>query len=302
MTHNNNPKLIDLDFLGFNGTIASYLIEHNSGGILIESGPSSTIPTLVQKLKHYNLQPQDITDLFLTHIHLDHAGAAGWFAESGTKIHVHPNGIAHLLNPEKLLSSAERIYGDAMDMLWGEVLPIPQTSINTHQNGETVKINNVSIQVFETLGHSNHHYSFLYDGILFSGDIGGIRLSNQPYVVLPTPPPEFHLESWIKTIDYLKNIKPDSIALTHFGIYPEAMDQLEMVRCQLIELDMWLNNIMTISPSKEEFFDLHSKWIKSGFNSKLLDADMQIRYETVNPIWMSASGIWRYWNKYRQIN
>lgn len=298
MTNNNYIKTIDLDFLGSNRVIASYLIEHNSGCVLIESGPTSTIPTLIDKLTSFNLQLKDITDIFLTHIHLDHAGAAGWFAQSGTKIHVHPNGIAHLVNPEKLLSSASRIYGDTMDTLWGEVLPVPQTSIDTHQNGDIVQINNISIQVFETLGHSNHHFAYLYNGILFSGDIGGIRLSDQPFVVLPTPPPEFHLDGWIKTIDYLKNFKPDSIALTHFGIYTEAMDHLEMTRCQLLELSTWLKLMMIKKPSKEDFFDLYNTWIKSGFKSKSLDADMVTRYETVNPTWMSASGVWRYFNKY----
>jgi len=115
---------LDLNFQGFPGTIATYLIPHARGAVLIETGPGTTTHALEAGVRAHGFTMEDITDVLLTHIHLDHAGAVGWVAQHGARVHVHPRGAPHLINPEKLLSSAGRIYGDDMDRLWGQFLPL----------------------------------------------------------------------------------------------------------------------------------------------------------------------------------
>src|SRR4030067_192880 len=139
--HRNLPApvhTLDLNFLGVPGTIAAYLIPHRQGVVLIESGPGSTVPALVNSLNSLGYRPADVTDVLLTHIHLDHAGAAGWLAEQGARIFVHPVGAPHLLNPEKLLASARRTSGDMMEPLWGELLPVPEDQLTVISDGEVV--------------------------------------------------------------------------------------------------------------------------------------------------------------------
>src|SRR5512138_996975 len=138
---------LDLSFLGIPHVIASYLFKHSQGAILIESGPGSTLEGLRTALAAHDLTVHDITDVLLTHIHLDHAGAAGWLARHGNggrgaRIYVHPNGAPHLLNPEKLLNSAQRIYGDMRDTLWGESLAVPEDRLIVLQDQQEVVIDN----------------------------------------------------------------------------------------------------------------------------------------------------------------
>ena len=149
--------IIDLHFLGFPGAIASYLVSHAHGAVLVECGPSSTLPALQAGLKAHGFAATDITDVLLTHIHLDHAGAAGWLARQGARIHVHPAGASHLLNPEKLLASASRIYGEAMQTLWGEFLPVPPERLRVPQDGDDIEIGTRIVTVCDSFDAMTTH-------------------------------------------------------------------------------------------------------------------------------------------------
>ena len=151
---------LDLKFQGFAGAIAVYLIPHQHGAVLIESGPGSTTAALETGLQVHGLNVGDVTDVLLTHIHLDHAGAAGWLAKKGARIHVHPVGAPHLKNPEKLLSSAARIYGDSMQSLWGDFLPVPEDQLVVHQDNEVIEIEGLRFRSLDTPGHAYHHYAY----------------------------------------------------------------------------------------------------------------------------------------------
>src|SRR5574341_1031716 len=165
---------LDLNFQGRPHAIASYLIRHPKGDgiVLIESGPGSTLAGLEAGLAKEGLSPRDVTHVLLTHIHLDHAGAAGWLARQGAHIYVHPVGAPHLLNPEKLLASAARIYGEAMQTLWGEFLPVPPECLVVPQNGDDIEIGGLRFRSVDTPGHADHHFAYLLDDFCFSGDIG----------------------------------------------------------------------------------------------------------------------------------
>ena len=145
---------IDLNFQNKTQAIASYLIRHEYGAVLIESGPGSTLTGLEAGLAKENLSPHDITHVLLTHIHLDHAGAAGWLARQGAQIFVHPNGAAHMLNPEKLIASATRIYGDKMQTLWGEFLPVAQNQLTVPQDAQEIVIGKLRFLPINTPGHA----------------------------------------------------------------------------------------------------------------------------------------------------
>src|SRR6185369_10433244 len=131
---------LELNFQGRPHAIASYLIRQGDAVVLIESGPGSTLPALQAGLAQEGLSASDVTHVLLTHIHLDHAGAAGWLAQQGAEIYVHRVGAPHMLNPEKLIASATRIYGDRMESLWGEFLPVPQNQLKVANDAEEIVI------------------------------------------------------------------------------------------------------------------------------------------------------------------
>ena len=209
---------LDLNFQGRPHAIAAYLIRHGDAVVLIESGPGSTLSALEAGLAKEGLSPRDVTHVLLTHIHLDHAGAAGWVARQGAQIYVHPVGAPHMLNPEKLLASAARIYGDKMDSLWGEFLPVPESQLKVPKDAEAIVIGKLEFMPLNTPGHAEHHYAYLFEDICFSGDVGGVRIPGYQYLRVPMPPPELHIERWHESIARLRKEKFAHIAPTHFGI------------------------------------------------------------------------------------
>ncbi len=295
----NKVFTIDLNFFGFPGAIASYLIHLPSRAVLIEPGPASTIPTLKTALAEHHLTPKDISDVFITHIHLDHAGAVGWLAEQGATIHVHPNGAPHLINPQKLIQSATRIYGDLMEPLWGEFKPVDEKNIHIPNDGEIINIDGFSFQLFDTPGHSDHHFAILFDGVLFSGDIGGIRIGDTTHVELPTPPPEFHPAKWRVSLRHLQALHPEAIAPTHFGIYTDVEYHLNQLMVRLDQLEEWLEKVMLANPSVEELDRKLAIWLDQHGRNQL-PSDYQPYFNYLNPTWMSAAGLYRYWHKVRQ--
>lgn len=297
---NNIIHTLDLHFMGMPGTIAAYLIPHRHGVALIESGPGSTLPALLSGLAAHGYAPADITDLFLTHIHLDHAGAAGWLARQGARVHVHPVGAPHLRNPEKLLSSAARIYGDLMDTLWGEFLPVPEPRLSVLSDGDIIEINDLRICAIDTPGHADHHFAYLFEDTLFSGDIGGVRLENVRHIRLPMPPPEFCLEKWCLSLERIREEPFARIAPTHFGLHSDPDWHLSALRQSLDDIGNWMESTLPEDPSFEELNDKFLAWtLQRSQNEGVDQATIQV-YETANPSWMSTYGIQRYWRKYRQ--
>jgi len=289
---------IDLNFLGAAGAIATYLIPHSQGAVLIESGPGSTLNALQTGLANHGLSVSNITDVFLTHIHLDHAGAAGWLARQGARIHVHPVGAPHLRNPEKLLASAARIYGEAMESMWGAFLPIPETQLSVLHDGEVVRINGLQVQAIDTPGHADHHYVYLFEDICFSGDIGGVRPAGSRLLRLPMPPPEFHLEKWRLSLARLKELGIRRIAPTHFGVFEDADWHLDAVARELDSIEAWIQANLSDISSLEELSERFLAWDSQRGRREQISSYQRI-FDAVNPAWMSPAGIYRYWRKYR---
>jgi glyoxylase-like metal-dependent hydrolase (beta-lactamase superfamily II) len=292
-------KIIDLQFLGYTQAIAVYLFPHPRGLALIETGPGSTLHQLHQGLQAHGYSLEDITDVFLTHIHLDHAGASGALARHGARIHVHPCGAPHLIDPEKLLSSAQRIYGADMDRLWGEFLPVPEDQVNILEDGDRVQIGELTFRAIDTPGHANHHHAYLVNRTCFCGDIGGIRLPGSDHLRLPMPPPELNLEKWRASLARLEREELEYIAPTHFGVFDDPARHLQAVRELINNVEEWLVQIMPADPDVDTINKLFLEWTAARSEADHLSPAEIEKYEAANPSWMSAAGIQRYWRKYR---
>lgn len=296
---NTQIHTLDLNFQGTPATIASYLIPHTKGVILVESGPGTTLPNLETSLAEHGATFRDITHVLLTHIHLDHAGAAGYLARSGAQIIVHEVGAPHMINPEKLIKSATRIYGDMMDSLWGEILPVPEEKISALTGDGELQIGGLQFRYLDTPGHAYHHMAYIYEETCFSGDVGGVRLPGPPFLRLPTPPPEFHIESWRESINKLKDAAPAQIAPTHFGIFTNADWHLDMLEQTLNDVELWMETTLPTIPEKEALRDPFARWELNRCETAGLDTAKLHAYSLAMPLGMGADGIWRYWDKFR---
>jgi glyoxylase-like metal-dependent hydrolase (beta-lactamase superfamily II) len=276
------------------------LIRQGDAVVLIESGPGSTLAGLEAGLAKEGLSPRDVTHVLLTHIHLDHAGAAGWLAQQGAKIYVHRVGAPHMLNPDRLIASATRIYGDRMQTLWGEFLPVPQDQLIVPNDAQPIVIGNLEFIPLNTPGHAEHHYAYLFEDICFSGDVGGVRIPGYQYLRVPMPPPELHIERWRESIALLRKQTFKTIAPTHFGMFEDVTWHLNELEKGLDSASRWLEDVMPSDPSLEEMRQSYTEWIENEGKAMGLNEEVVRAYELANPLGMSADGLLRYWQKVRK--
>ena len=284
--------VIDLWFKDLEGAAAAFLIETDEGPVLVESGPMSTLPHLQQGLLDAGVRPEEIRHVFLTHIHLDHAGAAGWFAANGAHIHVHPRGAPHLIDPSKLNASAHRIYGDHLASLLGEMHAAPEEMVHAIQDGETVQIGAFAFTAIETPGHASHHHAWAtqLDGerICFTGDVAGMRIPGTNVVTLPLAPPELDPSLWHRSIDRLQAGDFDALILTHSGRVDLVDPHLERLREQLdIEIELLSTLIQDESLHDdariEEYLEaLHQDAIRYGSDVELAAAHLSRGHAEMN--------------------
>lgn len=290
---------IDLNFQGKMQAIAAYLIRQGDAMVLIESGPGSTLSALEAGLAKEGVSPRDVTHVLLTHIHLDHAGAAGWLSQQGAEIYVHPVGAPHMLNPEKLIASATRIYGDRMDQLWGEFLPVVEEKLKVPKDAEEIVIGNLKFLPINTPGHAEHHYAYLFEDVCFSGDVGGVRIPGYQYMRAPMPPPELHFGRWRESLARLKSYEFAHIAPTHFGMYNDPKWHLDFLDETLASMEKWLEEVMKRQPSIEELREEFTLWMEREAQERNLSEEASRAYSLSNPVAMSADGLMRYWKKFR---
>jgi glyoxylase-like metal-dependent hydrolase (beta-lactamase superfamily II) len=223
------PRLIDVRHLGRERVIGCWQL----GTALVDPGPESSIKTVLAGIEG---EPET---LLLTHIHLDHAGATGALVERFPKLEVwvHERGAPHLADPSRLLQSAERIYGDDMQRLWGRVVPVPEENLRVLKGGEVITAGVRELEVTYTPGHASHHVVFLdrSDGTAYVGDVGGVRIPPCDFIRPPTPPPDIDVEAWEASIDKVAAMNPSSLALTHFGGVEDPLPYLERMKERLRE-------------------------------------------------------------------
>jgi glyoxylase-like metal-dependent hydrolase (beta-lactamase superfamily II) len=214
-------RQIDVRHRGREKVIACFDVD----GILVDPGPQSCEDTLLEALG--GERPQA---LLLTHIHFDHAGAAGALVRRwpDLEVYVHERGAPHMARPERLVASAARLYGgeDGLRETWGEVVPVPEENLNVLSGGETV----LGFEVEYTPGHASHHVSYFRDGVAFVGDMAGVRIPPRDFTLAPTPPPDIDVEAWERSLDAIAAREPQTLALTHFGTADDPPAQLAAVR------------------------------------------------------------------------
>jgi glyoxylase-like metal-dependent hydrolase (beta-lactamase superfamily II) len=274
------PDPLDLHHQGAERVIGAYLVETDDGPAVFDCGPSSCVEELKARLGERGLELADIRHLLLSHIHLDHAGAAGVLVREhpALQVHVSEIGAPHLADPSRLEASARRLYGDAFDHLWGELAPVPEANLRVV--GDEV----LGLACFPTPGHASHHVCYLgADGTLYAGDAAGVRIQPHRTVLPPTPPPEFDLETWLRTLDEIERRGPARLALVHFGVADDVDRHLAELRMRLVR---WVEHA---GVTEEEFTESVSADLESGLEE----------YARAMPFWQSYAGLRRYWEKHR---
>ena len=277
------PDPMDLHHEGAERVIGVYLLETEDGLALQDCGPSTGITALKTQLAERGVVLADVRHLLLSHIHLDHAGAAGVLVREhpGLQVHVSEIGAPHLVDPSRLESSARRLYGNDFDRLWGELAPVPEE--NVHVVGSSV----LGLECFPTPGHATHHVCYLDgEGTLYAGDAAGVRILPDRHILPVAPPPEIDLEAWERTIDELELRAPKRLALIHFGVVDQPRDHLRRLRRQL---RLWGQRVR--QGMDEEAFVAAAR---ADLEEDVGDAPY---YERAAPFWQSYLGLRRYWDK-----
>ncbi|HEX5798934.1 MAG TPA: MBL fold metallo-hydrolase [Gaiellaceae bacterium] len=273
---------IDLLHGGAPRTIGAYLLETDDGPALFDCGPSSCLPALEDGLRERGLALEDLRHLLLSHIHLDHAGAAGSLVrrQPALQVHVSDVGAPHLVDPSRLERSARRLYGDTFDSLWGELAPVPEE--NVHVAGPRV----LGLECFPAPGHASHHVCYFDGTTLYAGDAAGVRIQPAETVLPPTPPPDVDLEAWERTLREIERRRPERLALIHFGVAEDVERHLGELRERLAT---WAERVER-GTGEDEFV--------AAAKADLPAADAE-SYDRAMPFWQSYAGLARYWEQRR---
>lgn len=271
-------RVIDLLHLGRQRVIGCWQVDD----ILIDPGPTSCLPTLLEGID--GRRPRA---LLLTHIHLDHAGASGSLVERwpDLEVYVHRVGAPHLIDPSRLMVSARRLYGEDMDRLWGDMLPVPEANIRLLEGDE--RLLDGAFEVAYTPGHASHHVSYLHEGTAFVGDVGGVRITEDSPTIPPTPPPDIDVEAWHRSIELIRAWSPERLARTHFGAGEDVSVQLDEVARRL---DEWAARVR--DQDRDDFIAGVREEIVRGAGPEWLDFYIQAA-----PPDQLYAGLERYWRK-----
>ncbi len=291
--------IIDLHFLGRPRVIATAALPVDGGVVLVDPGPSSCGAALEAGLAKDGYTLANVRALLLTHIHFDHAGAAGTLAHAfpGLPVYVHHLGARHLAHPEKLVASATRLYGADMERLWGEFRAVPEAALRPLEGGETLNIGGRRLEVLYTPGHAVHHVSYrdAADGTAYVGDTVGIAV-HPGYVLAATPPPDIDLEQWAVSLDQIEAWQPARLFLTHFGVVDDAPGHLRSYRAALARAAESVRDALAREGDDEARRAAWVAWLRQDVRSVLSEEDAQA-VEAAAPFEQLWLGLARYWRK-----
>jgi glyoxylase-like metal-dependent hydrolase (beta-lactamase superfamily II) len=291
--------IIDLNFRRHRRVIATAVLPGPGGVALVDPGPTSCLPALEAGLSERGLTLGDVRTLLLTHIHLDHAGAAGTIVERvpHVEVYVHQRGAPHMIDPAKLIASATRLWGDQMDALWGAFVPVPAANVRTLAGGERLEVSGRPMQVAYTPGHAEHHVSYLdeRDGVAYVGDTAGLRITDD-FVIAPTPPPDIDLELWAGSLDRIDAWQPVSLMLTHFGGVAPARAHLSRFRTTLTEQAERVRRTLDQPGEDADRIRVFVDGLRSEARRALGAFDAQAT-EIAAPFELLWAGLARYWRK-----
>jgi glyoxylase-like metal-dependent hydrolase (beta-lactamase superfamily II) len=276
-----DPTLIDLRHLGRDKVIGAFLLETPAGPVLHDCGPATTYDTLRAALDDLGAPVADLRHLLLSHIHFDHAGAAGLLVRDNPLLTVHVSeiGAPHLVDPSRLERSARRLFLEEFDRLWGALVPVPERNIRLTRDRV------LDLETFPSPGHASHHVCYLRDGVLLAGDAAGVRIAPAPLVMPPTPPPDVDLAAWDATLDEIERRAPERLALIHFGIFDDVDRHLGDLRRRLHAF----SDLVRDGATEEEFVAMAQELL----------VDESPDYDAAFPPTQDYRGLARYWEKQR---
>jgi len=277
-------RVIDVMHLGRPHVIGCWEVD----GVLVDPGPESSLQTVIDAIG--GEQPRAV---LLTHIHLDHAAATGAMVRRwpDLEVYVHERGAPHLIDPSKLLASAERLYGDDLERLWGEILPVPEANVRVLRGGESV----LGMRVAYTPGHASHHVCYFHEesGTAFTGDVAACRIPPSNLVMPPTPPPDIDVETWLDSLAIIESWQPQRLALTHFGAVEEDVPAyLESARARLREEAELVKRL----PREDYEADLQKR-IREQMTAEGLGEETIAELLQAVPTAYQWPGLDRYWTK-----
>jgi glyoxylase-like metal-dependent hydrolase (beta-lactamase superfamily II) len=272
-------RVIDTMHLGRPHVIGCWQV----GEALVDPGPESSVSNVLEALGEERPRA-----LLLTHIHLDHAAATGALVRKwpDLEVYVHERGAPHLIDPAKLLASAGRLYGDQMERLWGEIVPVPEANVKPLSGGERV----LGMRVAYTPGHASHHVCYLHEGsgTAFVGDVAAVSIPGVDLIVPPTPPPDVDIENWEDSIGIVESWSPQRLALTHFGAIDDPLPHLALVKERLREEATLAREL-----SEDAYEQRHRQRVTASSTSDDAAAEM---IQCVPPQYQWR-GLSRYWSK-----
>jgi glyoxylase-like metal-dependent hydrolase (beta-lactamase superfamily II) len=292
---------LDLEFLGQPGIIATAVLHGPSGVALVDPGPSTTLAVLRGGLARRGFGVRDVTHLLLTHIHLDHAGAAGALVEENPAIRVcvHEHGAPHMADPSRLVASATRLYGSEMERLWGDFLPVPAANLEALEGGEMLRVGGRDLEVAYTPGHAVHHVSYFdrASRVAFVGDTAGISRGTSGFVMPPAPPPDIDLEAWRESEDRILAWDPDTLFLTHFGPFHSPRLQFQQLRQNL---EAWSRIVRRLlgDPAMDDQ-QRQAAFVEEAFQHlrRAVGATEAEQYGRAGRLDYSWKGLARYWRR-----
>ena len=288
---------LDLGFQGSQESVAAYLVEALEGPILVDCGPMTTLDRLLAELAALGYGPEDVRHVLLTHIHLDHAGAAQWFADRNARIYVHPFGAPHLVDPSRLIRSAGMIYGDEMDRLWGEVLPAPAGRVIPTADEQVLELNGLRIKVIATPGHARHHNCYSVADAAFVGDVAGDRSPGSELIAVPTPPPDFDVIAWQCSLERLAHEDLAVLYPVHYGPVWDVEAHLDRVRKLVRETAEFVRVRMEMGFERDQILRQFSEWQEQRAQEAGASPGDIEQHRLTDPDEMSVDGLIHYWRR-----
>jgi glyoxylase-like metal-dependent hydrolase (beta-lactamase superfamily II) len=289
------PGILEIDTLlgGWERVTAGYLVT-GPAPVLVETGSQSSVPQLLAALDSLGVAADELAGIAVTHIHLDHAGGVGDVARAfpNATVYVHEKGARHLVDPGRLVRSAQLVYGDLLDTLYGRLDPTPADRVHVLADGEDIPIGDGRVlTTVDSPGHAKHHLA-LHDsesGIIFAGDAVGVRLPDSGVLRPAAPPPDFDLAQALDSLQKFADRSPTGIALAHYGLIPDPTAILDEARETLTR---WAE---VAEAAWSEGRDIATA-LEEAFNGALdgVDPAQREKLETLNGIHSNAAGFRRW--------
>ena len=296
---------IDLNFCDTPKAIATGVYAGDAGAVLIDPGPGSCIDTLHASLAAQGIGVGDIESVLITHIHLDHAGATGLLVRDNPRIRVfvHEKGAPHVVDPSKLINSANQLWGvEGVARLWGQMIPVPESNLHVLGDHARITAGGRPFDVRYTPGHASHHVSYFDDrsGLAWAGDTAGLRFTSKVFTLPPTPPPDIGLEAWRDSLAKIRDWKPETVFITHFGPYAGASAHLDHIETSLRDVAEMSRRAIQTDASDEAKYEQFKEDVFAYVRGAVDEQEMR-PLEFVGPLEFNWRGLVRYWQKKRGV-